>query len=351
MKYLLFVFCSIFSFSYNASAQQSDSLLAFLKTHPDRSSLYLIKNDTVVARLNEQKMMPLASTMKIVVAIEFAKQAAFHVFDTSEMVALKELNKYYIPFTDGGAHTQWLAFEKSQGNINNDSVPLIHVARGMMMFSSNANTEYLMELLGLQNINGNYRLMGISHYTPLYYYVSALFLYQNPKKLNEGKILKQIKNLSQEAYIASCNVIHEQLRNNPAYKSQFRMPDLTLQKIWSDRLPASTTMAYARIAQVLNSRSIFSEKTYQILSRVLETIMENPRNQQWLSHAGMKGGSTGSVLTKASYATLKNGKKIALAYFFDNLDQAEVNKIAGWMNAFEIKVLQDDDFIKKLSEL
>ena len=33
-----------------------------------------------------------------------------------------------------------------------DSISLLNVARGMMMFSSNANTEFLMDLLGLDNV-------------------------------------------------------------------------------------------------------------------------------------------------------------------------------------------------------
>lgn len=355
MKYLFFNFLlhCILIFPNILSAQKADSLLNFIRENKDRSSLYLIQNDTVMASLNENKMMPLASTMKIMVALEFAKQSAFRVFDTSKLVALKDLNKYYLPLTDGNAHPNWIEFEKKQGHITNDSISVLNVARGMIMFSSNANTEYLMDLLGLQNINGNYGLMGIKSFTPIFYPVSSLFLYQNPKNLKEEKLIKEISSLSENNYLAACSMIHEQLKGKPEYKSQFKLNDLTIamQKEWSNRLPKSTTRSYSKIAYVINHRKIFNEATYQILSRVLESMMENPLNQRWISHAGMKGGSTMFVLTKCLYATLKNGNQTELSYFFNNLTEGENKKLQGWMNDFEIAVLSDQDFQKKLSQL
>ncbi len=338
-------------FAQQNIAQSSDSLLNFITSHRDNSSIYIRKNDTLIASLNENRMMPLASTCKIMVALEFSKQAAFKVFSPDSKVALSELDKYYLPLTDGNAHPQWIAYEKKQGNVIRDSISLLNVARGMIMFSSNANTEYLMDLLGLDNINNNYRQMGITDFTPLYYFVSAIMLYQNPKKVKEDNLLKAIRNLSQKDYLKAASLIHLQLKNNPEYKKLFRVNDLTppLQKIWSDRLPSSTTKSYTRIAEIINNRQIYNSETYTILSQILETLMENPANRKWLDHAGMKGGSTMFVLTKTMYATLKTGDKIELAYFLNNLDQSKVNALARDMNAFELAILSDNTFLKKIS--
>jgi D-alanyl-D-alanine carboxypeptidase len=336
----------------NAQTSGADSLLHFIQQHKSRSSLYLEVNDSPVAHLNENKMMPLASTAKIMIAIEFAKQAAYHLFDENKRVSLNELDKYYVPNTDGNAHPNWISYEKQKGNISGDSVSLIEVAKGMIMFSSNANAEYLMDFLGLENINSNFKILGIKDYTPLYPWVSALFLYQNPKHLRYEKIIKQIEMFSDVQYAGAALLIHNQLRYDSSYKNKFCLQDLTLpmQKEWSDRLPASTTKEYARICNILNNREIFDKKTYTILSQILETVMENPANQTWLSHAGMKGGSTMFVLTKALYATLKNGTRIELAYFFNNLSQKQNEHLQLWMNDFELKILTDENFRKKVAE-
>lgn len=336
------------AFVYSQST--ADSLLNFIKQNKERSSLFLRKNDTVIAKLNEDRLMPLASTVKIIVAIEFAKQAAHNIFNENERIPLSELDKYYLPNTDGGAHPRWINYEKNLRNISNDSVKLIDVAKGMIIFSSNANTEYLMDLLGFDNIQNNIRLLGLKNHTPIYPLVSSLFLYQNPKKVNEDKIIRVIQKLSNEDYARAAFLIHSELKNYSNYKKKFRPQDLTIkmQKEWSDRLPASTTNEYVQLCSILNNRKYFDDNTYQVLADILETLMEVPANKAWLSHAGMKGGSTIFVLTKALYATLKNGTKIEMAYFFNDLTGQENAKLQKWMNDFEIKVLTDEKFRKQM---
>ena len=127
--------------------------------------------------------MPLASTVKIIVAIEFAKQAAHNIFNKNEKIPLSELDKYYLPNTDGDAHPKWVGYERKLGNIINDSVRLIDVARGMIIFSSNANTEYLMDMLGFDNVKNNLQLLGLKKHTPIYPLVSSLFLIPKSKKI------------------------------------------------------------------------------------------------------------------------------------------------------------------------
>lgn len=332
------------------SQSGADSLLNFIQQNKSRSSLFLKKNDTVIAALNENKLMPLASTVKIIVGIEFAKQASHNIFNANKRIPLNELDKYYIPNTDGNAHPNWLKYERNLGNIINDSVQLIDVAKGMIMFSSNANTEYLMDMLGFDNVKNNLRLLGLKKHTLIYPLTSSLFLYQNPKSLHEDKILKEIENLSDEDYAKATFLIHNELKNDSMYKKKFRPQDLTLkmQKEWSDRLPASTTKEYVQLCSILNKRKYFDENTYNVLAAILETLMENPANKTWIVHAGMKGGSTIFVLTKALYATLKNGTAIEMAYFFNNLTADENRRLQTWMNDFELQVLSNDNFRKKV---
>ncbi len=351
MKILsLIFFTTIFCFAKSFSQTPADSLLNFIVSNKSRSSIYLVQNDTVLAHVNENTLMPLASTVKIMVAIEFAKQAAQNVIDEEEYVPLSELDKYYLPNTDGNAHPHWLDYEKKLGHIRHDSAKLIDVARGMIIFSSNANTEYLMDLLGFDNVKNNIQLFDLKQHTAIYPLVAALFMYQNPKNKNEDNVLKGIKKLSDQEYSRYIFDMHNALKFSPALKEKFRPQDLTMkmQKAWSDRLPASTTKEYAKICKILNNRKYFDENTYGILSEVMESVMENPANQKWLKHAGMKGGSTAWVLTKAVYATLKDDTKLELVYFFNELTESENAQLQKWMNAFELRVLSDPGFREKI---
>ncbi len=347
----IFIIFYLFIFCLKTNAQSvGDSLLSFIKLNQSRSSLVLEKNDTLIAALNATRLMPLASTVNIIVAIEFAKQASHNIFNKNEKISLKELDKYYLPNTDGGAHPRWIEYEKKSGNITGDSVRLIDVARGMIMFSSNANTEFLMDKLGFDNVNNNIQLLGLKQHTIIYPLVASLYLYQNPKKISEEKIIAQIKSMTDAQYARAAYLIHNQLKHDTSYQQKFRPQDLTLkmQKEWSDRLPASTTKDYVQLCTILNNRRYFDDSTYKIISETLETLMENPANETWIAHAGMKGGSTIFVLTKALYATLKNGTKIEMAYFFKDLTGAENERLQKWMNNFEIDVLRSEEFRRKI---
>ena len=351
MKKIIAIITVTFLCTFSQAQTAADSLLNFIAKNKNRSSVYLVENDTIIAHLNENKLMPLASTVKIMVAIEFAKQAAAKVINQNNYVPLTALEKYYLPNTDGGAHPRWLGYEKSNGHLQNDSIKLIDVARGMIIFSSNANTEFLMDLLGFDNVKNNIQLFGLKQHTPIYPLVASLFMFQNPKKKSEESILKGISRLSAEQYSRYSFDMHNALKYDTVLKSKFRPQDLSLkmQKAWSDRLPASTTKEYVHIIQVLNNRKYFDENTYTILAKVLETVMENPANRQWLAHAGSKGGSTIWVLTKALYATTKTGKKIEMAYFFNDLAPTENMQLQQWMNAFELGVLSNAAFRKKIT--
>jgi len=120
------------------------------------------------------------------------------------------------------------------------------------------------------------------------------------------------------------------------YKNEIGELGLNIQKVWSDNLPGSTVEEYVGIMKKINSRTYFSSSTQKYLDEVMEVLLENPANRQWLEHAGMKGGSTAFVLTKALYASV------------DNLGPLENARLQRSMNEFELKILTDEVFRRKV---
>lgn len=341
---LLPVFCDMYA------QPGADSMLNFITRNKERSAFYVTINDTVLAAQNENKVMPLASTVKIIVAIEFAKQVGNHIIDENKRVAVSELNRYYIPNTDGGAHPEWLAFEKQNNHVRDDSIQLIDVARGMIMFSSNANTEYLMDLLGFDNVQNNIKLFGLKDHTRLYPLVSSLFLYQNPHNAKEEKVIKAIGELTDDVYCKTIFQIHDALKNDSAIKKKFRLRDLSMamQKMWSDRLVAASAKTYVHLCGILNQRKFLDSNSYKVLSHVLEFLMENPINQKHYKHFGIKNGNTSFVLTEAFYATMQNGNRVEAAYFFNDLTEAENQKLQFWLNDMRLGLTLNDRFRKRI---
>lgn len=346
-----FLLCSLLSqscFIYGQS--NADSMLQFISNNRSKASLYLIRNDTLLAKLNELNLMPLASTVKLLIAIEFAKQTGSNIISEDSTIAINELDKYYLPNTDGGAHPAWLEYEKKILHLKNDSIQLIDVARGMMMFSSNANAEYLLDLLGLDNVKSNVQLFGLDNHTAIFPIVSSLMLYQNPRKVKESQILKGINKLNEEAYCKTIFQIHYALKFDTILKKKFNPADLSvkMQKLWSDRLTASSTKNYAQLCSILNNRRYLDATSYGIIADIIEFIMESPLNQKIYKKFGIKNGSTAFVLTEAFYATMHNGTKIEAAYFFNDLTPSENLQLQGWLNDFRIGLTQDENFQKKV---
>jgi D-alanyl-D-alanine carboxypeptidase len=353
IKYCSCVCFLLISIATKAQIPAADSLIDFMINNKKKVSFCMAKNDTIIAKLNEHSLMPLASTVKILIAVEFAKQAGKNVIDENTRIPVAELNKYYLPFTDGNAHADWLAYEKTKKHIVNDSVKLIDVARGMIIFSSNANSEYLLDLLGLDNVKNNIQLFGLQKHTAIFPLVASLFIYQNSKKLSESKLLKAIKELPEEVYCKTIFEIHKALKYDTTLLKKFRYQDLTLpmQALWSSKLTASTTFDYVHLMSILNNRKFLDVDSYGILADILEFIMESPANQKIYTHFGMKGGSTATVLTDAFYATTKSGTKIEGAIFFNNLSDTENNRLQKWLNSFKIAVTQSTTYLEKLHTL
>ena len=328
----------------------ADSFFNFIKANKNRSSVYISKDDSTIARLNENKMMPLGNTVNIMVAVEFAMQASANMIDKDAFVSLYELEKYHISGTDSGAYEAWIDYEKMEKNIVKDSIALIEVARGMTMFNSNANTEYLMDLLGFDNVKNNHRLFELRNHTALFPYVSSMFMFQNLARMKQGKLLREINKLTEEEYCRYAFLFHQQMKDEPDFKSNFRINKMTPQllEIWSDRLTASTTKEYVNLVKILNNRKFLNENAYGIIAEILEFPMEKKQFQEIFKQYGGMSGSTGFALTQVIYFTSKEKMKMEMAVFFNDLTPPEELQLKKWWYSFEAQVIFDEAFQKKL---
>ncbi|GED14620.1 serine hydrolase [Aneurinibacillus migulanus] len=361
---LISIVLGIGSYVFSKKASTPDAMLSFIKENPERASLHYIRNGEVAATSHSEQMMPLASAVKTVLAIEYAKQSAEGKMNPKESVPLKELEKYYLPNLDGGAHPAWRKSVEEGGVAKNGAVPLEEVAKGMIQYSSNANTEYLMEKLGRDRLEQVLAELELRHHESIYPFVSSLLLpYEIMSSdylgLSEKEALPKVKekmrSMSAEEWREHAWRIHEKLSKDKdgSYKKQAEIEkwyDSELDKMNSDRFPAATAKEYAELMQKINSRSYFSKEVQQYLHPVMEGIMQNPANQQWLLHAGKKGGSTAYILTDAMYATDKQGAKTELAVFFNDLQAKESDRLTAALNEFELLLLRDEKFRQKVIE-
>lgn len=329
---------------------KADSFFYFIKANPLRSSVYITRNDTAIARLNENKLMPLASTVTMLVAIEFAQQSTHEVINENAYVPLADIEKFYIPFIDSAAFNTWLSKAKANNEIKDGNIKLVDVARGMIMYGCYTNADYLMDLLGFDSVKDNIALLKLKQHTAIYPFAGSLFTFYIPKKSSEDKLLKILSKYSDKKYAMEAYYNHLELKDDSSFKETFNPERFTvkLQKMWNDNLPASTSKEYVMLAQVLNNREVLDEDAFFPIGEILEYPMEKKENQRLYKHYGAKTGKTPFIFTRVIYFTQKDGTRIESAIFFHGLSPNEEKKLEDWQPYFETQFINDLVFRAKL---
>lgn len=345
---LLLLTVQIFGISQNGS-ENGQKFLEFIENNLNKCSIHFIENGESIIDHRNDTLMPLASTVKIIVAIEYAYQAAEGKIDPNMPVSLDELKKYYTPGYDGGAHPGWLKYSASK--IKDGQVALREVAKGMILFSSNANTEFLMDFLGIENVNLRISSLGIKHHTEIYPIVSALYVGKHLyPELNNAELEKALKGLSQSEYINACHEIHEILKADTSFKYVTDFGDLNfnIQRVWSDRLPASTSKEYSELMYKMTNSEFFDKKVIGHIHELLGGIQKNPKFYAKFNKLGFKGGSSAWILTMAFYSEDKQGDKRSFALFFDDLNFFDNTKNSQYLIDFIYDFFTEKKFRKEM---
>jgi D-alanyl-D-alanine carboxypeptidase len=352
IQYFIFIFLLLMGNAAKAQvdAAKADSFFYFIKANPARSSVYITRNDTVIARLNENKLMPLASTVTMLVAIEFAQQSTHEVINENAYVPLADLEKFYIPFIDSAAFNTWLNKAKANNEIKDGLVKLVDVARGMIIYGCYTNADYLMDLLGFDSVKDNIALFKLKQHTAIYPFAGSLFTFHIPKKSSEDKLLKALAKYSDKKYAMEAYYNHLDMKQDSSFKETFSPERFTvkLQKMWNDNLPASTTKEYVMLSQALNNREVIDEDAFFPVAEVLEYPMEKREFQKLYKHFGAKTGKTSFIFTRVIYFTQKDGTRIESAIFFNGLSPTEEKKLEDWQPNFEAQFINDPAFRVKV---
>ncbi|MGG2014178.1 serine hydrolase [Bacillus sp. S10(2024)] len=344
---IILLIVSIFFIVYKQK-ESHDPVMEYLKTHKaDKNVSFILQRDGKnLVSINSDEVIPLASMMKLMIAVEFAKQSAERTIKADQQIPLSDLEAYYVKDTDGSAHPDWIHYLKEKNLIQNNQVTLEQVAKGMLQFSSNANADYLIDKLGLENINQTIKNLQLPHHQEIYPLVSSLYVAGNLKKeenLTEDETYKKLKAMSQQEFSRESIKIHQWMKNPTEFK-QRNIPylsDMKFQRIWSDNLPAASAKDYLLLMERLNRKDYFPSNVQKELDKIVESLMENPNNKKWLIHAGQKGGSTAFLLTNSLYAKDKDGNMTEIVFMFNNLTETEYMNLSENYNKFQLKILKD----------
>ena len=148
---------------------------------------------------------------------------------------------------------------EDEGKIVNNEITLHDVAKGMITYSSNANTDYLIHVLGIDSINEQAQSLGLTSHEEIYLLVGGLLIpdYLKNNKKDENKLIEELEKMLMEMYRETAEELSQQMKDGTLNIEDhtFDMP-LDLQRVWSDRLIGASANDYGRLLAIISNNEL-----------------------------------------------------------------------------------------------
>lgn len=321
---------------FGAQAQEfppAQPALDFIAEHPQAVAVlcYTTNAATPEFELNADEPFPLASTYKLVILAELARQVDAGLIDPAEQISLSEVNAYWLPPTDGNMHQMWLdSLDEAQ-----ETVTLQEVVNAMIRLSSNAAADYLLSRLDKDRFSELFDDLGLANTDlPAGGYL-GLYLAMG----NHETGISDPESLDIETWMAE----RERLETLFLTDAAWREAELNYQM---DRIDALTKADEAAVTAEIERQAAYFERfgmkgSARDMLRILDAaysddffggegqtfiqssmdwLMEiNPANAEVYEHLGTKGGTWVGILTGVWYAKPRSGNSISLAVFYRDM--------------------------------
>ena len=315
-----------------AQALQSvDALLDFIDANRSHVSLvaYRLDDPDSAILLNPHVPRALASTIKILVLAGYAEAVDEGRWSPDERVPLAEVEAFFLPGTDGGAHDRAVEVYGERGWLDaSGAVSLRDVVWAMMTVSDNAATDYLLHRLGRERAGALPARLGLGGSdAPLP--ISGVFL-SWAEAVDEP--------LADAAW-----ELADRLRRDPEFRTARQENPMTSEVSVRDqarlsvaRSPRGTARDYAGLMERVQRGDPISDTASATMREFLEWPMENEPIRREFTAYGTKGGSLAGVLTEATYAVPRDAASGGVAVlFFEELP------LAVWLTLIEGQVRQN----------
>ena len=364
---------AVFLFQANRSKK---SLAEYIRAHPDSTAVVaytLDENGQPVLDGSEIFHNPdaplvLASTMKTVVVAAYEAAVERGELDPNEMVSIADLEQFYLPRTDGGAHATGLAklgqATDADGFAKDPSarIALDDIARIVIHNSGNAETDYLLARLGAERVAAVLSAAGMEHHGPVHSILGvslAMFNHEAPLS-DAARRQALVAEVASGDFSALENLVDLYL-HDPEWRSAqlaFMKSDAFLdaanQMGWDGQVeagqlfPKGTAREYAYLMAQIASGTLISPavsarlaaKTGNHASRRPDAATVSPT--LWSEGRGDRGRAVPGQLRHAERRALA-GKTRVVVIFTNDLPYAAWSK----MMQFQSIYLLQADFAKK----
>jgi hypothetical protein len=281
--------------------------------------------------LNADVPMPLASIVKIVYLVAYAEAVAAGELDPTSYVLVADLDAFWQPGLDLGAHQRALTELDAQGLLlkNPDQVRLEDIPWMMTRFSSNTAMDYLHFLLGPVRIEETAVSLGLTSQTAPCPFLAQFLAMGNITRQGFSDTtaiqtyLEDPERYRQEAMLLADAFIHDpEFRDaQNAWRRANRQPSTSTQRFFTENLnPQASAGEYAGLMAQLAQNGLSHPNSSFLARRYLEWPMIFPDNQELFSNLGFKNGTMPGVLDIVYYAYPKGETTpVVVVLFFRDL--------------------------------
>lgn len=313
---------------------------------------------------NEDKLMALASTVKIIHLAAYARAVSEGLLKPNQRIEMGDWQRNYLPGTDGNAHINALyeigiQYDAYGFAVNQkQEVRLEQMIRAMIKHSDNAAPDWLLERLGEDYFRQTIRLLGMRRQEMPLYQVGFQLLKSNHEQgnLNE-RVLRQLLRLSPAQFAREARRLHDRFQDEAWKQAEFewRLAGNSsdnrklLGVLFDEQYTKGTAREYAALMSLLVTNNVvISPQVTRTMRRHLEWGMEDAGIRNLFTAYGSKGGSwIGGNILDASYYVPLGGDfgrqpRVVVQFVrdltpdaFDRLGQAPLIQIFGVKLALE----------------
>jgi D-alanyl-D-alanine carboxypeptidase len=291
---------------------------------------YQIGQESEGIYLNADVSMPLASVVKIINLVAYAEGVAAQQLDPATWIPLSDIERFYLPRVDLGAHPRALSDLEERNLIAPDppSTPLEELPGMMIRYSSNAASDFLHLAVGQEKIETTAVNLGLTTQTAPCPWVGQDLIMANHLQSSNNRQAVQAFVDDPAAYGQEVMRLTELFANDEAFREEEiawhrRRPSSEIWRLFGENLNARASAGdYAGLMAKIIQNDVGEPFVNILVRRALEWPLVFSSNQALFSTIGYKDGSLPGILTTVYYAQrIEDSAQVVVALFFRDLPE------------------------------
>ncbi|WP_281613753.1 hypothetical protein [Flammeovirga sp. SubArs3] len=329
--------------------------LEFMEENPDKFHLTYNDNFGRLIKWNDDELSTVGGLVYWIYVLEYVRQVNNGNFSPTERVKLDELEKF-----DANSNKMkiWHDYLHHNRKLLKEKVRIREVVSGLINFTTDANSDYLMSLLSIDSVQQAVRTFHMHNTTALFPMSSAIIYAHNPYQEEENAFVNKLKSENLQEFRQHTFQMFDTLTHDSTglVKASFQFrPDKHKKyaALLTDRLPLGLVSDYNLLMQKINERSndIFWGDMAEEWKKAVEApLMSSKVMQEHYKHCGRLVYSTVNSVSITLYGTFKDGKRAQLTATFDDLTETEHIDLALAINDFGFSIFENKEYFNQLKQ-